>query len=56
LITQGMFHRYVRVQMDGEINMQDRPMVGMLANLTEAEVKEIQDNYKDLLAEHGEPS
>lgn len=53
MVTKDQFHRYVRLQMGGQYNMSDLPVVSALCGLQDDEVKYIQANYVDLEKKHG---
>jgi len=56
MVSKDKFHRFVRLQMGGTVNMYDVPYVTAMALISEDEYKEIRDNYGDLEAEYGLPS
>lgn len=53
MITEVEFHRYVKLQLSGELNMADRPTVATMLGIRVEDVKEIQDRYEDLEEKYG---
>jgi hypothetical protein len=48
-ISEAEFHRYLRVQESGRVNMGDEEAVAVLAPLDQEKVREIKRNYAALL-------